>query len=126
MNEKYINQERKKKRKRKNEENDARLENGVKSSSSVLVSSQSRRTTLRGRDPRFNLAILYSLPKPVTQVASHEKYYCASSSLKKKRIIRIIIINEQRTLLRVHRCKAYFLCMLFLYASRKRTRLNKG
>lgn len=28
------------------------------------------------------LAILYSLPKSVTQVASHEKYYCASSILK--------------------------------------------
>lgn len=62
----------------------------------------------------FYLAILYSLPKSVTQVASLEKYYCASSNLKN-------ITN----IIKVRRYKAYFLCMLFLYASRKRTRLIK-
>lgn len=63
----------------------------------------------------FYLAILYSLPKSVTQVASLEKYYCASSNLKN-------ITN----IIKVRRCKAYFLCMLFLYASKETYSTNKG
>ena len=77
------------------------------------------RDSTRGRRHVY-LAILYSLPKSVAQIASHKKYYCASSNLKN-----IIKKKKKKKNIKVRRCKAYFLCMLFLYASRKRTRLIK-